>query len=184
MSLSFRGLQETIASARAAIRYHRDQKGDNRCWVDDYLVWKFLPDSAPEPTVPPPFEQAMGCCKSFYTKRRCDVQDQASSEAVLDSALWDKDLAEMNEEESQKEWEKIAEALRRHRDIAGRERTLDDDRLLYEVLPERLPADFRLPNKAEFIDGVKPGCGCPNFWKSHESCPTKKHNLHTWGPCE
>ena len=172
-----------IKKIRQAIRYHRDQKGDDRCWVDDYLIWKFLPDSSPEPTTPPPFEKAMGCCRSFYDNRRAEQPDEPVSKIENNPAKWDEDLAGMNEVELNAEFEKLLAALRKHRDVIGRERTLDDDRILYQVLPEKITADFRLPDKAEFIDGVKPGCGCPNFWKSHENCPTDKHDLHRWGPC-
>lgn len=176
-------MQENIIACRQAIRYHRDQKSDDRCWLDDYLVWKFLPDSAPEPTHLPPFEEAMGCCRSFYNNRRSDQSDADSAAIKKDPSAWDDDLVGMTEVELKAEWEKLQNALRTHRDIIGRERTLDDDRALYLVLPEKIPADFRLPSKPEFLDGVKPGCGCPNFWKSHENCSTDKHNLHKWGPC-
>lgn len=130
-----------------------------------------------------PFEQGMACCRSFYDHRRSDSSDALLLQSHIDPTMWDEDLAAMDEAGLEAEVQKLLSALRKHRDIAGRERTLDDDRALYEILPEKIPADFRLPSKAEFIDGVKPGCGCPNFWKSHENCPTKMHDLHRWGPC-
>lgn len=174
---------EKIRACRQAIRYHRDQKGDDRCWVDDYVVWKFLSDTPPEPTKPPSFEKAMGCCRSFYDHRRAEQPDYAPANAVSNPALWDADLDALSEAERAAELERIQAAIRTHRDVIGRERTLDDDRALYDILPEKIPADFRLPGKPEFLDGVKLGCGCPNFWKSHENCPTNNHNLHQWGPC-
>jgi hypothetical protein len=176
-------IKRDIIAIRQATRYHRDQKGDDRCWVDDYLVWKFLPDTPPEPTRPPSFEQAMGCCRSFYDNRRAEQPDHVPTNVVSNPALWDADLDTLSEAELVAELERIHKAIRTHRDVVGRERTLDDDRALYEVLPEKIPADFRLPGKPEFLEGVKPGCGCPNFWKSHEKCATNNHNLHQWGPC-
>lgn len=41
----------------------------------------------------------------------------------------------------------MLEGIKKHRDIEGQERTLEDDQLLYDLLPEKMPADFRLPRK-------------------------------------
>jgi hypothetical protein len=89
----------------------------------------------------------------------------------------------MTREELALEHARLGAAILRHRDIADRPRTADDDRALYAVLPEKLPADFRLPPEDEFLGEAKaPHAGCPSFWRSHAACPAA-HDLHRWGPC-
>lgn len=120
---------DQLKAIRAAIRSHRDQIGDARCWLDD-------------------------------------------------------DLAALSEDGLVRELLHTQQAVRVHRDIVGRERTLENDRALYLVLPERLTADFRLPSEAEFLGEAKaPTAGCPSFWRSHQSCKSETHDVHAWGPC-
>ena len=61
-----------------------------------------------------------------------------------------------------------------------------EDISLYKLLPEhgKVPVDFTLPPREEFLGTVKDCAGCPNFWKSHANCQTQKHNPHAWGPCK
>ncbi len=177
--------RESIRKLRSAIRNHRDQKGDDRCWVDDYSVWALLKDSPGEPRTPPPFAEAMRCCRSYWTYRKSDTPEPQQTEAPYDPAQWDDDLREMNEAALIKELKTIESAIRAHRDIHERERTIDDDRKLYSVLPEKISADFRLPSEENFLgEGRAPRAGCPSFWRSHENCTCTKHNLHAWGPCK
>lgn len=37
-----------IRRLRQGIRYHRDQKGDDRCWVDDVRLYELLPEGPTE----------------------------------------------------------------------------------------------------------------------------------------
>ena len=197
------GIEECIAAIREqrqVIREHRDQKGDDRCWLDDYYVWVMLNDTSADlpsevltqagPPMPS-FEEGMRCCRDFYNFRRRGEADTTPSDAVLDPTQWDGDLAGMSNEELVKELMRIQQAIRTHRDISGRlacrsgrPRTFEDDRALYVVLPEKIPADFRLPPEDEFLGEAKsPRAGCPSFWRSHAGCSVGKHNLHQWGPC-
>lgn len=166
---------------REAIRAHRDAKGDDRCWLDDYLVWEKLADTTPEPFSPPPYEEALEKCRDYFSHRRNDkvpVNISASQSP-------DRDLESMNPEHLASEAEKLHMAIRRHRDIANRSRTIEDDCALYAALPEKIEADFRLPSEAAFLGEAKaPHAGCPSFWRSHAGCKTARHNLHRWGPCK
>jgi hypothetical protein len=176
-------LKEAILERRAAIRKHRDAKGDDRCWLDDYFVWDLL-DYSPRIEALPSFDEGMSRCCAFYTNRRADAPDLTPSDAIADPKKWDADIAPMTQPQLAKELARIQEAIRRHRDVKDRPRCLDDDRTLYAVLPEKLPADFRLPPENEFIGEDKaPHAGCPSFWRSHANCTAKRHNLHQWGPC-
>ncbi len=173
-----------IQQLRQAIRYHRDQKGDDRCWLDDLLLWNLLPDTPPEPRELPPFEEMMRRCSAFYHFRRADVPDPLPELANTNQDTWDDDLAQMDDEQLRQTLTHLQNAIRTHRDIAGRERTLDDDRTLYHILPEKLPADFTLPSEPDFLGEARaPHAGCPSFWRSHQSCACKNHDTHSWGPC-
>lgn len=59
-----------LEALRAAIRNHRDQKGDDRCWIDDYSVWGLLNDTPAEPRALPNYETMMKKCSAFYEYRR------------------------------------------------------------------------------------------------------------------
>ena len=176
-------LQEAILECRAMIRAHRDARGDDRCWLDDYTVWSVLEDSPPSPTALPSCEERMRLCRAFYSFRRADAADAPSPQAIPDRASWDNDVLDMNHNELTGELLRVQEAVRLHRDITDRPRTIDDDRALYGILPEKIVADFRLPPEKEFLGRAKPHAGCPAFWRSHEACRSRMHNLHQWGPC-
>lgn len=184
MSLSTSVLKEAILECRRVIRVHRDALGDNRCWLDDYLVWAMLDDSPDSPAVVPSFETAMQLCRQFYIWRRAEISDPVPADAILDPNLWDKDLDQISNADLFEELARIQNAIRQHRDINGRPRTVEDDRALYTVLPEKISADFRLPTEQDFLGEAKaPLAGCPAFWRSHSCCLVLRHDLHQWGPC-
>lgn len=178
-------LFRAVIDARNRIRNHRDQKGDNRCWLDDLLVWTLLPDSPPDLAAPPP--DAMDRCRAFYAHRRSDTADPFPTGVPIDPANegFDDGLDVMDGAGLEAELARLLEAVRVHRDVTGRECTLDDDRELYAALPEKVPADFRLPPKDAFLgEACAPHAGCPAFWRSHANCPAASHNLHQWGRCK
>lgn len=178
-------LFRTVIDARNRIRRHRDQKLDDRCWLDDLLIWALLPDSPPELVAPP--TDAMDRCRSFYAHRRSKTADPFPPGVPIDPANegFDDDLDILDGAALEAELARLLEAVRVHRDVTGRERTLDDDRALYAALPEKIPADFRLPPEDAFLgEAVSPHAGCPAFWRSHGACPAATHNLHRWGSCK
>lgn len=182
--LSVKDLKKAILERRAVIRGHRDAKGDDRCWLDDWLVWAMLDDTPDPPITPPLHEDAIEQCTRFWYFRNERFADPIPPDAIIDPLRWDDDLAATNGIGFIEELMRIQEAIEQHRDIAGRIRTSEDDRLLYAVLPEKLPADFRLPPREDFLGEAKaPHAGCPAFWRSHAHCPTTRHDLHRWGPC-
>jgi hypothetical protein len=80
------------------------------------------------------------------------------------------------------EMARLKHAIRTHRDIKDRPRSIEDDRVLYAVMPEKIPGNFQLPPIDEFLGRAKEGAGCPTFWESHEKC-VGGCNVHAWGPC-
>lgn len=175
-------LMKAIKDRRKAIRYHRDQIGDDRCWLDDGLVWAALNTTPAEPKVLPDYEKMMEHCSAFFYKRQEKEFDQIKDQ--MDETKWDEDLHRLDETGLLNELLKLQTTILEHRERGQLNLTVADDKKLYEILPEGLKADFRLPSEAAFLGGtVDPCAGCPNFWKSHQSCGTKQHNLRKWGKC-
>jgi hypothetical protein len=175
-------LMSMVLAIRSIIRFHRDQIGDDRCFLDDYSVWEQCLDS------PPPafkMEDGMKQCVLFYENRRAETKDEIPIDAIIDPTKWDLDLHNNSMRELTDKLAVLFDIIEKHRDITGRPRTVDDDRKLYAVLPEKLPADFRLPKREDFLGEARaPYAGCPSFWRSHANCSAKSHNLHKWGPCK
>ncbi len=57
---------------RNAIRRHRDQKGDDNCWLDDYeYLYSVLPEKIKcEPQLPESKELMMYNCSRYYDCRK------------------------------------------------------------------------------------------------------------------
>ena len=177
-------LKSKIVIMRNVIREHRDQKGDDRYWVDDYLIWELLKDSPKKNKSLLVYQESMKKCTEFFKYRNSKEKDATLKNAILDKEHWDDDLKSMNYKQLNQENSKLEEHIRNHRDINNRVRTIEDDRILYQALPENLSADFRLPSEEEFLGVVKNDAGCPNFWRSHSYCKKETHNLHEWSPCK
>ena len=175
---------QKIRECRNAIRYHRDQIDDDRCFLDDFIVWSQLPNSREIPTLLLEEGDAMRLCEIFYAHRRADIADPLPRDAITDPLRWDDDLLDAPLVVLLDKLFMLNQAIRVHRDIFNRYRTVDDDRALYAILPEKLPADFRLPSEAEFLGAARaPYAGCFSFWCSHVMCRTSRHDFHGWGPC-
>ena len=179
-------LLDAIVERRMVIRGHRDAKGDHRCWLDDWLVWDMLKGYPDGRYALPPYHAMMKQCQDFYENRNASKPDSISLDAIIERGYWDDDLVKMNRIQMLNELVRIQEAIYEHITIGDRSRKADDDRKLYAVLPEKLPADFRLPPKEDFLGEAKaPHAGCPAFWRSHNNngCEGLGHDLHAWGPC-
>ena len=175
----------SIRERRNYLRWHRDQKLDDRCWIDDLGLWDFLLDTPPHEGKIPSFEEGMRACREFYAHRRAEAPDPIPKNALVEKEKWDADLRAMQHAELVETLTALQQSIRAHRDISSRKRTLQDDRALYALLPEKLPADFRLPPEPDFLGEAKaPKAGCPSFWRSHSNCKTEMHDLHRWGPCK
>jgi hypothetical protein len=172
-------LVRDIIEARTVIREHRDAKGDDRCWITDYLVWGLLKYSPRLLQITK--DEGMRLCELFYRHRRSETLDPIPIDAILDPTRWDDDLINNRGLELLEKQDQLVQYISEHCHIIG-PRTIEHDRKLYSVLPEKLPADFRLPPREEFLGTAKDGAGCPNFWDSHTKCGLVC-NLHQWGPC-
>jgi hypothetical protein len=59
-----------IERLKAAIREHRDQRGDDRCWEDDAKLYAVLGEGGAETALPPKAE-FLKSCERFYEQRQC-----------------------------------------------------------------------------------------------------------------
>ena len=175
--------KEKIIELRNAIRYPRDQVGDKRCWLDYWVGYKLLSDTTPRTLVFPDYEEGMRICTAFYERRK-DSQSRIPK-IIMPESEWDADLEGISSPTLDITLEELERAWRNHRNKSVDKLTISDDRALYRRLPEsgKVPVDFRLPPRNEFLGKAKDYAGCPNFWNSHESCQVA-HNPHEWGPCK
>ena len=65
--LAHRDLVSLTESLLAAIRKHRDYRGDNRCWVDDEELYRVLPEGYTPPERDAVVE--LENCKKYITRR-------------------------------------------------------------------------------------------------------------------
>lgn len=179
-------LVSAITERRAIIRYHRDQKGDDRCWVDDHAVWLMVDGLVTAPIVPFEYDAMMPRCERFHHCRNAEHPDPIPADAITDPAHWDDDLAAMSLDQLFEELVRIQEGIGAHYRAHHAEQfgTADDDRALYRLLPEKMPADLRLPPEQEFLGEARaPRAGCPAFIRSHDGCDSRWCDPTKWGPC-
>lgn len=62
-------LRQEVERLREGIRLHRDEKGHDRCWVDDLRLYELLPEKLPADTTLPPREEFLKNCARFYENR-------------------------------------------------------------------------------------------------------------------
>lgn len=71
LNMSIEELKQEITRLRNGIRKHRDQKGDDRCWLDDIELYKLLPDNVPFITSLPQKNEFLKNCERFWKTRQC-----------------------------------------------------------------------------------------------------------------
>lgn len=63
-------LEGRVAELETAIRTHRDQRDDDRCWLDDAALYAVLPDTKAVDTLLPPHDEFMQSCSRFWMQRQ------------------------------------------------------------------------------------------------------------------
>ena len=67
-------LKAEAIKLRSVIRYHKDQKGDDRCWVDDLRLYEALPEGpVGHDSTLPTEEVFLENCKRFCQSRQVPV---------------------------------------------------------------------------------------------------------------
>lgn len=60
-----------VKKLHRAIRKHRNQRGDDRCWLNDVELYKVLPDYNPQiETTPPPKCVFLQNCERYWASRQ------------------------------------------------------------------------------------------------------------------
>lgn len=67
-----------IAQLETAIQKHRDQRGDDRCWLDDLELYAVLGDGAEADLTLPPREEFLGNCARFFECRQRNADHRAA----------------------------------------------------------------------------------------------------------
>jgi hypothetical protein len=87
---------DEIDRLRAAIRSHRDQRGDDRCWMDDCELYNSLGEPVPvEYSALPPKADFLASCERFYEQRQVPV---VKGNAALPSCMTIRQLTDEVEE--------------------------------------------------------------------------------------
>lgn len=83
-------LAERVVALEAGIRTHRDQRGDDRCWLDDVALYALLADTPPAAGSPrppmPPREKFLANCSRYYDARCRDAGWPSYQELEADLA--------------------------------------------------------------------------------------------------
>ncbi len=161
-------LQVEIIKLRNIIRYHRDQKGNDRCWLDDETLYEPLPETADKAQALPTKEVFMEKCARFHSKRQAPNQTKQISQEPKQPT--DQDIKEMTEDEQKKEIARLRQAIRLHRNIGNNKRSWQDDQRLYRALNENTDYDTTLPERETFLTS------CDRFFSSGGKPP----KLHNW----
>lgn len=143
-------LIELLEKWRAVIRWHRDEKGHDRCWMSDPALYSVIL-GRPFPQLPDT-ETCLVRCKHYH---RCRSAPQAPPAQETLSGDLDADLKIMSIEKLKAEQREIRIATLIHRYLSdlGFLRARGDCEL-YAVLPEKVLPDQTLPPWGEF----RPAC--------------------------
>lgn len=74
--------QANVAGLRAAVRKHRDQRGDDRCWLDDEELYQALPEGYTPPARDSAVELAN--CQRFIACRQNPATQYVSPEREIE----------------------------------------------------------------------------------------------------
>lgn len=162
-------LRELMRKTRSVLRWHRDQRGDDRCWLDDWKLYReTLPENQISFFVLPERSEFMRRCERFFIMRQSPYDSETVPETVERP---DADLEGMDDAALKTAIQTLRQGIRTHRDRGDWHRTWHDDEPLYQFLPERIPAITQLPR--ELL------ANCERFCDSRPyPCPLNK--MHEW----
>ena len=71
-AMSEKTAKAEVRRLRVAIRDHRGQRGDDRCWLDDMALYAMLPDGPPDPSITalPPEGEFLANCARYHARRQ------------------------------------------------------------------------------------------------------------------
>jgi hypothetical protein len=165
--LSVSHLRDELRAIRLALREHRDQIGDYRCWVDDHVLYERTLPGYTAPSTPPSEELFDSYCESFFRNRQ-HPNDRGRNDIPLDSSIGplvlaypaelDSDIQELGIPDLQRIIAEARAAIEKHFSKGPLLRTFEDDFSLAMLLPEQRLPDTALPPRELFL-----GRGCPGY---------------------
>lgn len=83
-----RDLEAEVERLKAAIREHRDQRGDNRCWLDDLNLYTALGEGTSDPWITelPTCSEFLQSCRRYWQQRQapeCRMAEDALGEMTI-----------------------------------------------------------------------------------------------------
>lgn len=69
-NLDLENALKEVVRLREGIRKHRDEHGDDRCWLDDERLYGLLPDNVKAVTGLPDRKTFLSSCERFYDSRQ------------------------------------------------------------------------------------------------------------------
>lgn len=76
-----------IAKLEAAIREHRDQRGDDRCFLDDAKLYSVLGDNVEVDASLPPKCDFLASCERYWEQRRSETTEGKPTIAQQDARI-------------------------------------------------------------------------------------------------
>jgi hypothetical protein len=106
LSMSPEQLLAEVEKLREVIRYHRDCKGHDRCWLDDLKLYQTLPEGAAgyDGSLPPK-KEFLANCREYYKSRRTNAEVEEKIEPLQFSSPDNNFCLEFDEEEGAAEEE-------------------------------------------------------------------------------
>lgn len=82
----FNRLSDNLQRTRNAIRKHRDQQLDDRCWMDDYALYEVLPEGlAGADCRGLPYSEMITNCNQYLI---CRLNQLTPEQALVEYQLW------------------------------------------------------------------------------------------------
>ncbi len=73
--MSTEALRQEVMRLRTGIRAHRDAKGHDRCWRDDFeVLYAMLPETTEADLKLPPKQEFLENCERYWQQRQPPVQ--------------------------------------------------------------------------------------------------------------
>jgi uncharacterized small protein (DUF1192 family) len=104
-----RRLEAEVERIKAAIREHRDQKGDDRCWLDDLMLYRALDGKVSGATVadmelPPKCDFLESCSRYWDQRQRPTAKDDDPKEMTIAQLQAEVERLKASEKEA---WEEV-----------------------------------------------------------------------------
>ena len=167
---------------RAAIRYHRAQISDYRCWVDDLRLYQVAEIPGYSNLVVPSPNEFMSRCESFWDNRQ-RLNERGLGDKLIDSSKCaleidvdsNADIEGLSEQSLSELLSGLQSAVKQHESKGFQGRSVTDDVKLYAMLPDQLEWNSSLPERGYFLSNCSKFC---------QHCQSHPESLLEWSRAE